>query len=104
MQRQVARGEPADLTKWFICGTLFKVILENVMTQRHPRIQVSLDPIVRSSIAFLAEQRHQSLSNVASDLIEKALELEEDLYFSQLGERRIKELKQSTVSHDDAWK
>lgn len=74
------------------------------MIQRHPRIQVSLDPTVKASLAFLAEQRHQSVSHVASDLIQKALELEEDLYFSQLGERRLKELKGAAISHDDAWK
>jgi predicted DNA-binding protein len=73
------------------------------MHQKQPRIQVSLDPAVKSSLSFLAEHRHQSLSQVAGDLIEKALELEEDFYFSQLGERRLKELKQPTVAHDDVW-
>ncbi|MDP3641079.1 MAG: hypothetical protein Q8R43_01420 [Alphaproteobacteria bacterium] len=74
------------------------------MLSKQPRIQVSLDPGVKLSLAFLAEHRHQSLSQVAGDLIEKALELEEDLYFSQVGERRLQELKALTVSHDDAWK
>ena len=46
------------------------------MLSKQPRIQVSLDPGVKSSLAFLAEHRHQSLSQVAGDLIEKALELE----------------------------
>ena len=46
-----------------------------------------------------------SLSATTSELVEEALELQEDLYFSREGDRRLEELdKAKLISHKDAWK
>lgn len=69
------------------------------------RIQIPVENRVYKELERLASKRGQSLSAITSDLVEEALEIQEDLYFSREGDRRLEELdKSKLVSHEDAWK
>lgn len=57
---------------------------------------------VRAVLSNIASLREMSVSAVAGELIEQALELAEDKYFSELAESRYKR-GQKTVSHEDLW-
>ena len=48
------------------------------------RVHVSVSPRTRRKIQSLARRRRSSISSIASELIEKALENEEELWLSQL--------------------
>ena len=73
------------------------------MSNRNPRVNITLDPQLVSTLNSLAKKRHTSVSDIAKDLIEEALELHEDFALSVLGDAR--ELTpQKRVSHEDAWK
>ncbi len=58
------------------------------MSTKHPRINVTLSPEVSGLLVVLAEKEDKSLSMVARDLIEEALELREDIYFSRIAAER----------------
>ena len=58
------------------------------MTTKHPRLNVTLSPDVSGLLALLAKQEDKSLSTVAKELIEEALELREDIYYSKLAAER----------------
>ncbi len=73
------------------------------MTTKHPRLNVTLEEEYLGLIAQLADRQKQSVSATARGLILQALELQEDMYFSTLSEKRLKEAK-TTISHADAWK
>ena len=71
-------------------------------TQKN-RVNLTVDPEVFAALGLLAKKKKKSLSNVSIDLIEKALELEEDLYFSAASDKRLSESKGKWVSHKKAW-
>lgn len=73
------------------------------MPTDNPRINVTLEPEYAGLIAMLAERDHISVSAKAKQLMLAALELEEDIYYSTLAEKREKQTKK-WVSHKDAWK
>ena len=69
------------------------------------RIQIPVENRVYKELERLASKRGQSLSGITADLVEEALEIQEDLYFSREGDRRWEEYDDSKlVSHKDAWK
>ncbi len=76
------------------------------MPTERPRIQVTLDDDTSGILATLADKQNRSVSAVAADLIREALELNEDAYLSQVGDKRYEEAQKSSrwVDHDDAWK
>ncbi|TVQ81439.1 MAG: hypothetical protein EA369_00070 [Bradymonadales bacterium] len=67
------------------------------------RVNITVDPDTHAALSLLAKRRGKSLSNVSVDLIEKALEIEEDLYFSAVSEKRLRESKGKRISHKEAW-
>lgn len=69
------------------------------------RIQIPVEDRVYKELERLASKRGQSLSATTSELVEEALEIQEDLYFSREGDRRLEGLDESKlISHNDAWK
>lgn len=56
------------------------------MSTDKPRIQVTLDEQTAGLLALMADKTSSSRSAVAADLIRRALELQEDLYFSKLAD------------------
>ena len=66
------------------------------------RINITLDDEVYSALVELSEKRAKSISSVSLSLIETALELQEDRYFSRIVDERL-EKKEKRVSHSKAW-
>ncbi len=68
------------------------------------RIQIPVSDKVHKELDKLAKKRGISVSSLTQDLVEEALELQEDVYFSKLGDKAIERLDESQlVSHEDAW-
>ena len=73
------------------------------MPTKNPRLNVVLDESLYKIIENLAQKEGKSMSVIAKELLEDALEKHEDLLLSQAAmEREAKSKK--TVSHKDAWK
>lgn len=74
------------------------------MPTKNPRINVVLTPRVYADVQTLSEARGLSMSSVVGDLIEDALEIQEDLSLAALADERKKSFKKSElVSHKKAW-
>jgi predicted DNA-binding protein len=67
------------------------------------RINISVDPGLFAALKKLSAMRKKAVSTLARELVEKALELEEDLHFSSIADRRLKG-KSRVISHNEAWK
>jgi hypothetical protein len=73
------------------------------MPTLHPRINITLEPVLTQLLKQLAKEEHTSLANLAKKLLLEALERREDIALSLLADKRdIKNTKR--VKHDDAWK
>ena len=68
------------------------------------RIQIPVSDKVHKELEKLAKRRGLSLSSLSHDLLEEALELQEDIYFSRTGDKALESLNEKKlVSHKDAW-
>ena len=70
-------------------------------TAKH-RINITLDTELCHSLERLSKKQKRSLSNVSLKLIERAIELEEDRYFSKKADERLAK-HQKRISHQKAW-
>ncbi len=66
------------------------------------RINLTVDDDIFESLNKIAKKEKASVASISNFLLERALELREDLYFSKVGEERISK-KQKRVSHKDIW-
>ncbi len=73
------------------------------MPTKNPRLNVVLDKEIYEIISKLAEQEGKSMSVIAKELMEDALEKHEDLLLSEMAMKREKQSKK-TIPHDKAWK
>ena len=65
------------------------------------RVNLTIEDDLYSDFEMIKEIRNESsLSNVILDLAKEALEINEDLYFAKIAEKRLKEKRQS---HDKVW-
>lgn len=68
------------------------------------RIQIPVSDKVHKELERLAKKKGVSLSSLSHDLLEEALELQEDVYFSRTGDKALSESNEKElVSHEDAW-
>lgn len=67
------------------------------------RISLTVDDKTYSVLQILSGKTQQKISTVSLNLIQQALELQEDIYFSKLADERLSQ-KQKRVSHGKAWK
>jgi hypothetical protein len=75
------------------------------MPAKHQRINVSFKPIVVQALTRISKRDEVSLSHVAQELVEEALELREDIYLSRLAEEAEKRAKgKPSVSADKLWR
>lgn len=75
------------------------------MPTKHRRINVSFKPKVVQALTRISKKNEISLSQVAQELVEEALELRVDIYLSKLAEEAEKRAKgKSPVSADKLWK
>lgn len=73
------------------------------MPTKLPRVNITLDEAHLGMLSLLAGKRGSSVSATAKELILAALELQEDMHFSELAHNREK-TTQKWRSHDDVWK
>ncbi|MFN7402066.1 MAG: ribbon-helix-helix protein, CopG family [Alphaproteobacteria bacterium] len=73
------------------------------MTTRNPRINVTVDDETAAILALIAKKQKKTISAAARELIEKALEVDEDAYWLKLAETREAETTQ-WISHKEFWK
>lgn len=66
------------------------------------RINLTVEDDVFESLGKIAKKEKTSVARVSNFLLEKALELQEDFYFSKVGEGRISK-KFKRLSHEDVW-
>lgn len=66
------------------------------------RINLTVDDDIFESLNKIAKKEKASVASISNFLLERALELQEDLYFSKVGEDRASK-KQKRVSHKDIW-
>ena len=61
-----------------------------------------MDRTTYSALAALSAEQGRKISDVSLDLIQESLGLQEDLYFSQAADKRLKR-KHKRSSHRKAW-
>lgn len=66
------------------------------------RINLTVEDDVFRSLNEIAKKEKTSIASVSHLLLEKALELKEDFYFSRVGEERLSK-KSKRISHEDIW-
>ncbi len=75
------------------------------MPTKNPRINVVLHPRIYADVQTLSKARGLSMSAVVENLIEDALEIQEDIALAAFADERKKSLKKSElVSHNKAWR
>ena len=80
---------------------LFEEIL---MPTSKRRIQIPISDEVLKQLEVLAKKRGLSLSSLSHTLIEEALEMQEDIYFSKVSEEALANSEEKDyISHEDAW-
>lgn len=68
------------------------------------RIQIPVSDRVHKELGKLAKKRGVTVSSLTQDLVEEALELQEDMYFSKLGDKALDGIEDSElISHEEAW-
>lgn len=73
------------------------------MPTKNPRLNVVLDQSLYDVLSNLAEKEDKSMSIVAKELIQEAIDKHEDLALSELAMKRERESKR-TIKHAKAWK
>ncbi len=67
------------------------------------RVNVTMGDDTFRLLERLAKRSHRSLSAVSLDMIEHALKLEEDRYFSGVADERLAR-EEKRISHEKAWR
>ena len=67
------------------------------------RINITVDDEMYEALELLSEKKQKSVSGTSLDLLEKAIELEEDFHFSKVADERLSK-KQKRIPHTKAWK
>ena len=66
-------------------------------------IDLPLDKKMESFLAFMAKKRHtKSTDDLLTQILNEAMEAEEDFYFSQISDQREASGNQK-INHDDFW-
>lgn len=73
------------------------------MPTKNPRLNVVLDPDLLKIVEKLSKKEDKSMSVIAKELIEEALEKHEDLLLSEMAMKR-EEKSKKTIPHAKAWK
>ena len=73
------------------------------MPTKNPRLNIVLDPELLEMVEKISKAEDKSMSVVAKELIEDALEKHEDLLLSDIAMKRESRSKK-TIPHAKAWK
>ncbi len=66
------------------------------------RINVTIDDETYKVLEKLSKKRAKSISSVSLNLIEQALEFQEDLHFSRIADERLAK-REKRISHRKVW-
>ena len=66
------------------------------------RINLTVEDDLFINLKQIADKEKTSVANVSHILLERALELKEDHYFSKVGEDRLAK-KPKRITHKDIW-
>jgi len=66
------------------------------------RINLTVEDDLFESLNKIAKKEKTSVASISHLLLEKALELQEDFYFSKVGEERLAK-KSKKLSHEEIW-
>lgn len=66
------------------------------------RIYISVSPVVEKALNLISAEKNTPLATTASNLLEIALEIEEDKVWDEIALSR-KNSKNKTYSHKEAW-
>ena len=72
------------------------------MTTAKQRVNITLDDEVYAALKKLAGKMKMTISGLGQDLIERALEINEDIYFARQADKRCSK-KEKRISHAKAW-
>jgi predicted DNA-binding protein len=73
------------------------------MPTKNPRLNVVLDESLYEFLSNLSKKEDKSMSVVAKELIQEAIDKHEDLALSELAMKRERESKR-IIKHAKAWK
>ena len=73
------------------------------MPTKNPRLNVVLDETLFSLLSRMAKKEDKSMSVVAKELIQQAVDRHEDMWLSDMAMKREAKSKK-TIKHDKAWK
>ncbi len=66
------------------------------------RINLTVEDNLFENLQRLAKKENASVASISHSLLERALELHEDKYFSEVGENRLLK-KGIRIAHKDMW-
>jgi len=69
-----------------------------------PRINITVPDEIAQILNKTARQNNQSVSRVALELLEWAIEEKEDLYFSEIADNTIRSNPKFIPNSEDIWK
>ena len=72
------------------------------MSTTKNRINLTVNDDIYALLALIAEKNHQQIATVTMNLLKTALELEEDKYWSEEAEKRLRSLEgKKPLNHDE---
>ncbi|MDO8561372.1 MAG: hypothetical protein Q7S05_00925 [bacterium] len=74
------------------------------MTTTKDRINISVSRDTKKILTALAKRDEMPVASKAADLLEEALELEEDRALSAIADERLKNHKGRWFSHEEVWR
>ena len=74
------------------------------MATINPRINITVSDEIAGVLSKTARQNKKSVSRVALDLIEWAIEEREDLYFSKIADEVVRSYPEFIPNNEDIWK
>ena len=74
------------------------------MPTKNARLNVVLEPALYDAIRKMARKSKISMSLMARDLLKQAIELQEDVYWNAVAEKRDADFSlEDGLSHDEVW-
>ena len=74
------------------------------MATVNPRINITVSDEVAAILSKTAKQNRKSISKVALELIEWAIEEREDMYFSKIADELVRSDPKFIPNSEDIWK
>ena len=67
------------------------------------RLNITLEPDIEKALAFLSQRDEVPEATKVAELLERAIEIEEDTIWNAIAEERLKTAKK-WITHESVWK